>query len=570
MQLQVKPQPKNTYPTGAILIRSSSVRHWMEEIERMGLSPDHCKAYPVPGKTANSVWACLIVLQGHDRPQAGHNQYCQVIDDLLFIPENTGLYPKVDSREIEKLLGKNPCFFHPETGLTALSDAIIWENLLELQTDEDLKITEPAEGIFIPGTIRRLEVIALPPDEALEQMEELGFPKKETFNDKPLSFAERIKLKLLRGLMNSNNAASREAREPSGLMKFMNGIGRMLGLDKNSEWLDKLGRDYENLEQRNKDELQKLMDLFRNNPEEALKYAIPLDGTGATRGGSVTGGFEMQRRWNNFSLGQSGLGSGGSVMMEGSFDRLNTQYNKTAIELIKKGDYEKAAFIYLKLLKDPWRAAQTLEEGGLYAEAAALYLKYAENKQKAAACYEKGRMFTQALELYTELGEFEKAGDIHILLSQREEAYSCYEKVAENYVQSGKYVKASLLYRNKMEDRVSAQALLREGWRLNRDAYNCLNNYFGNIESEEQLQKEINAIYLTETNNRNKETFLTVLRHEHEKHPLIRKRTCEIAYEIVAEQSVTNPAIVASLQQFSDDKILIKDILRFKSRDKKR
>lgn len=569
MQLQVKPQPKNTYPIGAVLIRSSSIKYWMEQIQHMGLNPALCKAYPVPGQTANSVWACLVVFQGMDRPQAGSNQYCQVINDRLFIPENTGLYPKVDNQEIEKLLGKKPYFFHPETGLAELSDEIGWEELLELQVDEDWRVVPPAKGIFIPGTIRRLEVIALPPDEALAQMEQQGFPQKEEFKDKPLSFAERIKLKLLRALLGDNSEAPEVSREPSGFMKFLNNIGNTLGLDKNGGWMDKLGKDYEDLDRRSKDELQKLMDLFRNNPEEALKYAIPLDGTGTTRGG-LTSGFEMQRRWNNFSLGQTSSGSGGSVMMESSFDRLQTQYNKTAVELIKKGDHEKAAFIYLKLLKDPWRAAQALEDGGLYAEAAALYLKYTENKHKAAACYEKGRMFSPALELYKELDEYEKAGDIHILLSQREEAYRCYEKVAENYVQSGKYVKASLLYRNKMEDRLSAQALLREGWRLNRDAYNCLNNYFANIENEQQLQTEIDLIYLTETNNTNKETFLTVLRHEYEKHPLIRQRTREIAYEIVAEQSVTNPAIVASLQQFSDDKILIKDILRFKSSDKKR
>ena len=569
MQLQVKPQPKNAYPIGAVLIRSSSVKYWMEQIQQMGLNPALCKAYPVPGQTANSVWACLVVFQGADRPQAGSDQYCQVINDRLFIPENTGLYPKVDNQEIEKLLGKKPYFFHPETGLAELSDEIGWEELLELQVDEECSVVPPAEGVFIPGTIRRLEVIALPPDEALEHMEQQSFPKQEEFKDKPLSFAERIRLKLLRGLLNSNNADMGEAREPSGFMKFMDSIGRMLGLNKNNEWLDKLGRDYESLEQRSKDELQKLMDLFRSNPEEALKYAIPLDGTGVTRGG-LTGSFEMQRRWNNFSLGQTSFGSGGSVMADGTFERVNTQYNKTAIELIKSGDHEKAAFIYLKLLKDPLRAAQALEDGGLYAEAAALYLKHTGNKHKAATCYEKGRMFTQALELYKELDEYEKVGDIHMLLSQREEAYRCYEKVAENYVQAGKYVKASLLYRNKMEDRLSAQALLREGWRLNRDAYNCLNNYFANIENEQQLQTEIDLIYLTETNNTNKETFLTVLRHEYEKHPLIRQRTREIAYEIVAEQSVTNPAIVASLQQFSDDKILIKDILRFKSSDKKR
>lgn len=127
-----------------------------------------------------------------------------------------------------------------------------------------------------------------------------------------------------------------------------------------------------------------------------------------------------------------------------------------------------------------------------------------------------------------------------------------------------------MLYRNKMDDRDSAQELLREGWRQNRDAFNCLNNYFGNLDDAARIQKDMDTIYATETHERNKETFLQVLKHEFEKHPGLRSRAKEIAYEIISEQSQTNPALVSALQHFNKDKVLIKDILRFRNNNQKR
>jgi tetratricopeptide (TPR) repeat protein len=572
MQLKVRPHHTNTFPLGAVLIKGASIHHWLAEMHLLKLSADRLNVYAIPGTSANSVWGCIVILpQGQSLPAAGRNQYCQVIAGKLYIPENTLLYPQISEAELNKLFTEEIYFFHPETGMAGLSEPIDWSKLIDVVEDEKTRVLKPTSGIFVPGNIKRLEIQALPPDETLEQLADDSFPKTKKLANEPLRFFEKIKLGLLRPFFKAGSSGDGEDR---GSSKLLHWFDRLIGNSgsKPDSWLNKLQQHYENLEHRGKDEMHKLMDLFKNDPDEALKYAIPLDGSGTGRGGTHDANFNMHKRWNDFSLGgyQNNRSSGTGVMADDAYNQLSSQYYKTAQDLVQKGDYRKAAFVYLKLLKASGQAAKTLEDGGLYAEAAAIHLKYNDNKRKAAECYEKGNMLSQAITLYKELDDYEKTGDLYMLLSYYNDAFHYYGKVVEHYSQSGKYVKASLLYRNKMNDRTSAQSMLLKGWNENRDALNCLNNYFQNIEDTRELQNAIDDIYVHNTHEKNKENFLAALKHEHDKHQEIRDRTKEIAYEIIAEQSQTNPSIISSLQHFNKDSVLVKDILRFKNQDKKR
>src|SRR5690606_12145948 len=124
----------------------------------------------------------------------------------------------------------------------------------------------------------------------------------------------------------------------------------------------------------------------------------------------------------------------------------------TAHTLIKQKEFHQAAFVYLKLLRNPALAAQALEVGNHFQEAATLYLQNGGNKSKAAECYEKGHMIAEAIELYKELKENEKVGDLFVRIGNRPEANFYYEKVVENYIEKEQYVKGSLIYKHKMND----------------------------------------------------------------------------------------------------------------------
>ena len=383
--------------------------------------------------------------------------------------------------------------------------------------------------------------------------------------NKPLNLLEKAKLGIYRALFTSDKKNGKvEGVVRSGIMskleKLMNSFSK-----KEHQWADKLQQDFENLEERNQKKVDQLMDWLENNPEEALKYAIPLDdGTG--RGELIKGQFDFARRWDTFSLfGGSGSALGGPTIDLGAHhDRLRAQYNKTAEELIKNGNYQKAAFVYLKLLKNNSLGAETLEKGGFYQEAATVYLKQVQNKEMAAHCYEKGRMTTEAIELYAELKKHEKVGDLYMSLQKKKEGISSYEKHVDQLTAKNKYVNASLVVRNKMGEEEKAQTLLIKGWDQNKEAYNCINNYLSNVKEAQTLKREIEAIYANKVNDTNREIFLKVIHKEYRKNNEVKKDLKEMAYEIIAKQAVVNPTIVDELRKFNtDDREIRKDTIRF-------
>lgn len=271
--------------------------------------------------------------------------------------------------------------------------------------------------------------------------------------------------------------------------------------------------------------------------------------------------------------GNSSYGNSDSTVLLRSsvFSKIEKKYRDLAKQYEDEKNYAKAAHIYLHLLKDRYAAAETLERGKLYNEAALIYIKYLNNKGKAAACYEHAKSYKQAIKLYTELEQTEKVGDLYVLLNEENEAKKCYLKVIDNYKDKSQYVKASLVYRNKLKDATEAQKMLLYGWRNNKDAYNCLNNYFENIKDYSKLNQEIATIYKNETTDQNKLSFLQVLKHEFKKHESLEELTKDLAYEIIADRIASDKSISSELIYFNvENPSISKDIIKFKFKKNKK
>jgi tetratricopeptide (TPR) repeat protein len=570
MELTLRPHHKNTFPLRGLLIRHASVATWIKELQHLQVSLPEISIYPVPNLAPNTIWGCLVTF-GADigKAQAGRHELCQAVSDNLFIPEKSALYPVLTDAEMQKLFASGKHIIHPEFGVVELTETL---NILALVNPPVLKpvaVTRPHAPVFIPKTIRGFQVHTIPPEEVLKNLSENIFPRHEKLKDKPLNVLEKARLGLYRMIFSKKKDESAGNTVDGAVEKT--GLGAKLEsfFDKlfpsNNKW-NRLQQDFEDLEDRNRKQIDKLMDLLKNNPDEALKYAIPLDPGQSTRGGEASQ-LDLSKRWLDFSLfSSSGRGSGsGAINLGDHFYQLQNQYNATAEELLKKNEYQKAAFVYMKLLKNYSKAAEALEAGKYYQEAATVYLKHAGNKRRAAECYEKGNMITDAIGLYKELSENEKVGDLYMSISNRPEAMAHYEKVVSHYKTRNQYVKASLLCRNKMNDGAAAQSLLLEGWKTNKDAVNCLNNYFSGIADAEQLGREINAIYAHDVNEQNRENFLSVIQHEFNKKSELREPLQDMAYEIVAAQIAVNPSIASALRHFNpNNKELMKDTLRFK------
>lgn len=270
---------------------------------------------------------------------------------------------------------------------------------------------------------------------------------------------------------------------------------------------------------------------------------------------------------------QNNAERGGSTVLLDTdrFSTLQQRYEKLAQDFIEKQEYEKAAHVYRKLLQNNFAAATTLEQGALYQEAAVTYLKLCQNKEKASECFEKGKSYKEAIALHKELGQKEKVGDLYLLLNQKNEADKYFHQVVEEYKSNNQFVKASLILRNKVKDTTTAQNMLLEGWRTNRDASNCLNNYFVNIREVDDLEKEIQTIYNTEVDAKNNEAFLQLLKIEFKKDAQLEPVTREIAYEIIASKIEKKSDISTELLSFNKDNTsLSKDVMRYKLNNRKR
>jgi tetratricopeptide (TPR) repeat protein len=259
-------------------------------------------------------------------------------------------------------------------------------------------------------------------------------------------------------------------------------------------------------------------------------------------------------------------GSGGSSYVETSlFDRIRNKYEDLAQKYLDEKDYKKAAKVYMNLLRDNYRGAKTLEEGGFYNEAAVIYLKKLKNKSEAANCYEKAKQYRKAIDLYKELEQKEKVGDLYRQINDTKNANTYYQMVVDDYVDNNQMVKGSLIYRKKMEMPDEAQKILLKGWEEDRDAFNCLNNYFANIFEIKKLDQQIQELY-EKTPSDKKITYLEAIKYEFKKDPKLQNTTRNIAYEIIAEKVATRSEIVNELKHFNpDDEVILKDISRYKT-----
>jgi TonB family protein len=408
----------------------------------------------------------------------------------------------------------------------------------------------------------------LPPKEALKAMED-GFPKTESLENKSLNLAEKARLAFYRRLF------SRTKNKETGKMEIghkssFSTLDKILGFfggNSNKKWAENMEEDFEALEKRNQNEMDRLIEMLKNNPDEALKYAIPIN-DGASRG-PQEGQFTLSQRWNTFSLFGNNSGRGGGNFTSGRTNDLAAEYNRIAQELIRKKDFRKAAFIYHKLLKQPFLAAETLEKGEHYHEAAAIFLEFLKNKERAALCYEKGNMTESAITLYKELNKHEKVGDLYIKLNKRNDANQYYEKAADEHESKKQYVKASLIYREKMLKPESGQEMLLNGWRENCDAQNCMGVYFSNIQSDRARSEAYATFYTDEVDDDNRALFIAVAESEFKKHAVHAEQLKTLAYEAAVIEIPKNPAVVSGLSEFNkNDKQFTSDTIRFRNTNK--
>ncbi|MCA6363290.1 MAG: hypothetical protein IM638_09645 [Bacteroidetes bacterium] len=275
---------------------------------------------------------------------------------------------------------------------------------------------------------------------------------------------------------------------------------------------ERVQRSLEELQKRRESELDRLVRMMDENPDEGLQYAVPLNSDYLGRGGD-NGWDSLSRGLPDFSLGGLGRGGGGSFTSAEHYQKLRERYIKQANLLLEKGDYRKAAYVYAHLLGDLHSAASVLEQGRYFREAAALYKDHIKNQLLAAQCLEKGGLLAEAAEEYRELKQHEKAGDLYRMLAHEEKAQSMYQLCVEQALAQQNYLEAARLQHDKQHLTAAAEESLLMGWNSMHPQENCLHRYIAlRAEQDESAAHTAQRLYQTGLKVQQEQIFLNQLR----------------------------------------------------------
>jgi tetratricopeptide (TPR) repeat protein len=211
-------------------------------------------------------------------------------------------------------------------------------------------------------------------------------------------------------------------------------------------------------------ELTRLLEMLQKNPDEGLRYAIPLAGDAAR--GIASPGSQLTRRDTNFRFGGGSGPSDYWAIAEQNRQALIARYRDLASREIALGRHRRAAYIFAELLGDFGAAAQTLADGQHYREAALLYEERLRNPRAAAKCLEQGGLLTEAIAIYQRLGEHETVGDLYTRLEQKDLAAEAYEQAYLVLIEAGNFLRAAEFCEQKFHDVERALTTLDRGWLL--------------------------------------------------------------------------------------------------------
>jgi hypothetical protein len=248
----------------------------------------------------------------------------------------------------------------------------------------------------------------------------------------------------------------------------LGGIGKMAGfiggqgpannsLDRLREWAEK---NWQHLVDSRSREIDRLMELLEENPDEGLRYALPLAGIEQSRGVAAPT-WKLGQRQTRFSLGHGGGAINGWDIANDARLTLERQYREAAKREISLGRHDRAAYIFGNLLGDWTSAAKCLADCGRHRDAVSIYLHKLHNKNAAARCLENAGLLLQAAGIYAECKQFEKAGDLHSTLGNDSQARELWQ--AEVDAQRDPIEKARILS-GKLADRPAALELLETAW----------------------------------------------------------------------------------------------------------
>lgn len=241
--------------------------------------------------------------------------------------------------------------------------------------------------------------------------------------------------------------------------------------DKLEAWAQKHWKDISSARQR---ELNRLMEMMEKDPEQGLRYALPLSGHEARRG-KAPPGWKLGQRSLRLGNSQGGGAVDGWDLDHETQLKLEQQYRKAAAAAEADGNHERAAYIYGELLNDWASAAHSLIKAGKLREAVSIFLHKLSDKPRAAQALEDAGLHLQAAEIHLELGNHEKAGDLYQHLGQENRARELWQKALD---EEKNPLEQARISEEKLGSRAAAITILNKAWRSNQHSTDSLRAEF--------------------------------------------------------------------------------------------
>lgn len=438
----------------------------------------------------------------------------------VWIPQDCQLWPRVDGNLLARKLtmGTLTRVWLPATGLVGLEphDQLRPADWLRPPESENVRAwSTPPETVSLPT--RLVELGMQSPPTAQEFMREvageIGNADWSLFESDPtgenterpgaLSRLQRWMLAKLdelagRGHEDDDSSGQDDTAKGSGAGAGM--MGKAMSSIASAATAPMVAAMSRLLQGQRDQQIEKLLQMMKTNPDQALKFAIPVGAIGAAFRGLAMPGSRLLARLTDFSL--SGLGGGGGPVDFWNIDynlqiKLQQQYREQANREIAAGRYRRAAYIYAHLLSDFRGAAMTLEKGKYFHEAAVLYRDKLNNKTDAARCLTQAGQFQDAADLYWSMNKFEEAGEVWLEAGVPEKAEKMFRSAFQQQLAKGAVVSAANILDQRLDARGEAVSLLQRQWPEGRDMVRCAElaiTWLGEDGNHEETQKFIETI----------------------------------------------------------------------------
>ncbi|HMO15082.1 MAG TPA: hypothetical protein PKD64_13280 [Pirellulaceae bacterium] len=419
--------------------------------------------------------------------------------DRLWIPHGATLNHPVSAIDFDAIRVPNLTYiWHPKIGLIGIDDVEILRcsQLLRLPREE---ASGWDRGVAGPKFNKRLYTMRSSPpahiDETLaEGKEDIGAQADQISwkpqPRKPITAKEVFSGKVnpvLFGIARIVRAMTKIAPATASQETWINRWEKWAN-DRLRELSDQLFRE------RNK-ELLRLMDLLDNDPDQGLKFALPIDSVSSHRGLEHAGG-ELGKREIDFDYGKLTTPRAQDVWEIPARIRhdLHCKYRNLAAREVSLGRYRRAAYIYAHLLADLPAAARALEAGKHFREAAVIYRSHLKDDLTAIRCLKSGGLWSEAIELLEQREDFEQIGDILAKIGQPENAIQFYLRATDQFKHRDELIHAARIEEYKLGEPDLALKTLSSGFSKGKsfclpEIFRILGNKGGHQVAQTWLEK---------------------------------------------------------------------------------